>query len=333
MLAPALALVPVLAFLASLVVFDSFTLTSRRSVGLALAVGGTAALVAALANGLAAAVLGVGPVSLSRYVAPLIEEGLKAAYVFALVHRGRVGFLVDTLILGFAVGAGFALVENLTYLASADHAPPALWLVRGVGTATLHGACTALAGLVAKALADRERFATGAWLGLAAAAGLHAAYNHFVLTPVASAAVLVATLPPVVAVVFARSERATRLWMTQGFDADVEVLRALTSPDFGSTRVGRYLRSLGAHLPGETVADMFCLLRLELELAIRARGLLMAREAGMNAPVGDDVARRAAELRYLRRQIGPTGLAALRPLRPRHGRGNWPQALLEAARY
>ena len=32
-----------------------------------------------------------------------------------LVHRHRVGFLVDGAILGFAVGAGFAVVENLYY--------------------------------------------------------------------------------------------------------------------------------------------------------------------------------------------------------------------------
>lgn len=332
MLEPALALVPVLAFLSSLVVFDSFKLASRRAVGAALAAGALAALAAAGLNGLASALAGLGPVTLSRYVAPVIEESLKAAYVLALVRRGRVGFLVDTLILAFAVGAGFALLENLTYLAGEGQSPAALWLVRGVGTATLHGTCTALVGLVAKTFADRDRFAAGAGLGLACAIGLHAAYNHFVLPPVTSAAVLVATLPLVVAAVFARSERVTRLWMTEGFDADIEVLRALTSPGFGTTRVGRYLRSLGTHFTGEAVADMFCLLRLELELATRARGLLMARDAGITAPVGDDITGCLAEIGYLRRQIGPTGLAALSPLRPPHRRGDWPHVLLEAAR-
>jgi RsiW-degrading membrane proteinase PrsW (M82 family) len=331
-LAIALALVPALAFLASLVLLDSFTLTSRRAVLGALAAGAGLALAAAALNGVATSLLHVGPVALSRYVAPVIEESLKAAFVLSLVARGRVGFLVDTLILAFATGTGFALLENLTYLAGTVGAPAALWLVRGVGTASLHAACAALAGLVAKVFADQERFGTGAALGLTVAIALHAAYNQFVLPPLVAAILLVGTLPLVVAVVLDRSERATRHWITQGFDADVDVLRALTSAEAGTSRIGQYLRALRTHVPGMAVADMFCLLRLELELSIRARGLLMAREAGMAAPVGDDIARSVDEIQYLRRQIGPTGLAALNPLRPRHRRADWPRVLLEAAR-
>ena len=52
----------------------------------------------------------------ARYLAPLVEEALKALWIAVLLRRGRVGFLVDAAILGFAVGAGFALVENVEYL-------------------------------------------------------------------------------------------------------------------------------------------------------------------------------------------------------------------------
>ena len=50
---------------------------------------------------------------LSRYIAPLTEETGKAALVVTLVATARVGFLVDAAVLGFAVGTGFALFENL----------------------------------------------------------------------------------------------------------------------------------------------------------------------------------------------------------------------------
>ena len=50
----------------------------------------------------------------------------------------------DAAIYGFAVGTGFALVENVYYLLSLPGAPAALWIVRGFGTAVMHGGTTAI---------------------------------------------------------------------------------------------------------------------------------------------------------------------------------------------
>ena len=44
------------------------------------------------------------------------RSSLKALIVVVLIRTHRIGFLVDAAILGFAVGTGFALVENLYYL-------------------------------------------------------------------------------------------------------------------------------------------------------------------------------------------------------------------------
>jgi hypothetical protein len=74
---------------------------------------------------------------------------------------------------------------------------------------------------------------------------------------------------------------------------------------------------------------MFCLLRIELELSIRAKGLLMAREAGLAIPVGDDVHANLAVLRYLERSIGATGRLALKPLAVTSSRDLWHRFLLE----
>ena len=74
----------------------------------------------------------------------------------------------------------------------------------------------------------------------------------------------------------------------------------------GETRVGAYLRSLTTRFPGPVVADMLCLLRIHAELSIRAKGLLLAREAGLPAEVGPDVRANLEELRYLEKEIGKT---------------------------
>ncbi len=327
----ALALLPVLLFLGLLVLLDSFKLVSVRSVVVALLAGAAAALAGAEVNRWLLDTAGIRPVVLSRYAAPVVEEVLKAVWVVVLLRRGRVGFIVDAAILGFAVGAGFALVENVEYLSALNEPRVLLWLARGFGTAILHGATAAVFAMLAKALADRHpgRPVLTLFPGLFAAGAAHSLYNHFLVSPLLAASLLLVGLPLLVVLVFERSERATREWLGVGLDTDLEVVESILSGQALEARIGEYLRSLRAHFSGEVVADMLCLVRLQTELAIRAKGLLLAREAGLEAPVGDDVRARLAELRYLEASIGRTGLLALKPLLRQGARDLWQVYLLE----
>ena len=144
----AVAFLPVLLFLAALVFMDSFKLVPGRAVFAAVFAGGLSALAASALNPVLADALGLGTPAFARTVAPLAEEVLKALFVVFLIRRGRVGFLVDAAILGFAVGTGFALVENLEYLRALPERGLLLWLVRGFGTALLHGGTTAIFAIV-----------------------------------------------------------------------------------------------------------------------------------------------------------------------------------------
>jgi RsiW-degrading membrane proteinase PrsW (M82 family) len=323
----------VLLFLGLLVFLDSFKLVSLRSVLVALVVGVLSALAGAQANGWLLDATGLSTHAFSRYVAPLVEEALKALWIILLLRRGRVGFLVDAAILGFAVGAGFALAENVEYLRGLAEPRVFLWLARGFGTAILHGATTAVFAILAKMLADRHpgRPALAVVPGLLAAASVHSLYNHFLVSPLLAAGVILVGLPLLVVAVFERSERATREWLGVGFDSDVELFASISSGQALETRLGEYLRSLKARFPGEVVADMLCLLRIQAELAIRAKGLLLAREAGLEAPVGADVRANLLELRYLEKSIGRTGLLALKPVLRESARDVWQVYFLEEA--
>jgi RsiW-degrading membrane proteinase PrsW (M82 family) len=329
----AVALVPVLLFLGLLVFLDSFKLVSLRSVLVALVAGALAALAGTQANGWLLDASGLPTHAFSRYVAPLVEEALKALWIVFLLRRGRVGFLVDAAILGFAVGAGFALVENVEYLRALAEPRVLLWLARGFGTAILHGATTAVFALLAKMLMDHHpgRPTLALVPGLLAAACVHSLYNHFLVSPLLAAGVILVGLPLLVVAVFERSERATREWLGVGLDSDLELLESIASGQALQTRLGEYLRSLKVRFPGEAVADMLCLLRIQVELAIRAKGLLLAREAGLEAPVGDDVRANLLELRYLEKSIGRTGLLALKPVLRQNARDLWQVYFLEEA--
>lgn len=323
-----------LLFLAVLQVMDSFKLVRLTSVVAAIIAGGVVALACLSFHEWLVDTGGVSGVMVTRYVAPATEEALKGAFIAVLLWRRRVGFLVDAVVQGFAVGTGFALVENVDYLLQyMGNASAALWLVRGVGTAILHGATTAIFAMIMKTVADRreDRLVVAALPGLGLAFVIHSAFNHVLLSPFAMTALLLLILPIAMLLVFQRSERATREWVGAGLDLDVELLDLVRSEQFAFTRFGRYLNELRTRFGGTVAADMFCLLRVELELSIQARAMLMAREAGLKIPITDDLSAALQEVAYLRASIGPTGLLALKPLQVTSGRDLWHRHLLTEA--
>jgi len=306
---------PVLLFLAALIFMDSYKLVSRAMVLRAIGVGCGVALVCFGINRFALEVLQLEPKTVRWYLAPLLEELLKAAYIVYLIRAEKVGFLVDAGIQGFAVGTGFALVENLYYAGALGDRGFVLWLVRGLGTAVMHGSTTAIVAILSRELTERKGKSWSCFLpGLGLAVLIHAGFNHLFLSPLASSFLLLVAMPPLLALVFERSEKTTRDWLGTSLDSQVERLELISSGSITETHVGQYLESLKARFEGPVVADMLCLLQLYAELSVRAKGILIAREAGIELPADPEVSASFEEIRYLRKSIGPTGLMAIRPL-------------------
>lgn len=317
LLLPALVgLLPVLSFLAVLLALDSYRLVKLRVVVGMVAAGAAVALASYLLHGRILEYTGLDFRLFTRYVSPATEELLKALVIVALVRAHRVGFLVDAAILGFAVGAGFAAVENLHYLRSFPEAGMGTWVVRGFGTALMHGGATAIFGVMGLAMLDRSRKAgLAAFLpGLAVAVVLHSAFNHLLHMPKVATLGIIVVLPPLLHAIFVASERAVGRWLGQGFDADVEMLELINSGRLSDSPVGQYLHTLKERFHGPVVADILCYLRLYTELALRAKGILMMRESGFDVPIDEATREKFAEMRYLDRSIGRTGLLAIHPM-------------------
>jgi len=329
-----IALLPVLLFLAVLVLMDTFKLAHWTTIVEAIVWGVVAALICDAAYDVLARLPWLSDSAQVRYVAPVLEETAKALFIVYMLLRRRVGFLVDSTVLGFAVGCGFALAENIAFLRTLGQATPLLWLVRGFGTAILHGALTSTFAMVTKTTIDRRGVRGGlAFLpGLALVVAIHSGFNHLLLPPLEMTALMLVIMPVLVLVVFQRSEHATREWVVSGLDLDIELLQLIASDVFGATRFGEYLESLKTRFPPHVVVDMFCLLRVELELAIQAKALLLAAEAGLTAPVHPDAAAAIEEAACLRRSIGWTGLVALRPLHITTDRDGWHRHVLTRRR-
>lgn len=326
----AVALLPVLLFLGALVLMDSFKLARPRAIATALAWGVISALLAGLAQTITAKAIPLPSLLLDRIAGPLTEESAKAAFIAYLILRRRIGFPVDAAQMGFAVGTGFAVVENLEYLRVMSDAGFVVWCVRGLGAAMLHGATTAIFAMMSHTAAARHRdrhvvvFVPG-WI---AALALHAAFNLVPVSRVATTAVLLLALPLIVLWVFARSERATREWIGAGLDLDLMLHDVFSSETLEYTKFGAHLRELRQRFAGPVVADMLCLLRIELELSIQAKALLIARDAGVVMPTHPDARSAVGEIRYLRSAIGTTGLLALRPIHASSWRDDWHRYVL-----
>src|SRR6476660_12761 len=212
-----LALVPVLVLLAIFTWLDAFKLMSFRAILVLLLLGGIAALAAWPVAGRMLDTLPIGFSNYSRYVAPWIEEALKAVVMIALFRLNRIGYKLDAVISGFAIGAGFSVVENIFYLTMFPQYGTGTWLVRGFGTAIMHGTTLAALAAIAHEFAERETRGSAAdfdfsllWFvpGYGVAVALHTAFNQFPDRPMVAmmAAVLVAPLALIVILNFGTAE-------------------------------------------------------------------------------------------------------------------------------
>src|SRR5215467_9874568 len=323
-----LALLPVLLFLAGLVQLDGYKLLRLRMMLVLVFAGAVAAGISYLLNNLAYAHYSGSFAAYSRWVSPWIEEALKAALLVFLIRTRRVGLPVDAAIAGFAIGTGFALVENLYYLMSRPHTALPVQVIRGFGTAIMHGGTAAILAMISNTLYER-RPSGGLHLllpGLLAAVALHTGYNYLLVRPALATLATLLVLPFVIYLVLDHSERILRTWIEVDLDSDVKRLEAISTGKFLDSPSGRYLQALRERFRGEELADMLCYLRVHGELAVRAKGVLLLRESGLpEPPIDAETRERLAELE---RSIGQAGVMALRPLMMATGKEIWQLTLL-----
>ena len=123
----------------------------------------------------------------TRYISPVTEESLKALFIVFLLWRRRVGFLVDAAVLGFGVGAGFAVVENIDYLRAA---PPRVADAMAGPRPGHRGPPRRNDRDLRDGLEDADGSlelvtCSRSLPGLALAIAIHSAFNHVLLPPLA----------------------------------------------------------------------------------------------------------------------------------------------------
>jgi RsiW-degrading membrane proteinase PrsW (M82 family) len=318
------ALVPVLVMAGLFIWLDVFKLmTLWETLGL-LALGAVSALAAFPVSGVFLDQLPLGFSDYSRFAAPWIEEMLKGVVIAGLFAFNRIGFKLDAVISGFAVGAGFSVVENIIYLTRFPELAAPVWMVRGLGTAVMHGTTLAILASIAHEFAERETREAAReyrfnllWFipGLLAAVALHTLFNQFPERPVLAMSGTLLFAPLALMAIFRFGAGEAQQWLSVDRDthrAQLEILRAGKFPDDAS---GRRVAALAARCDPRTASRIreYCAALTALVLAAEDALLQQASDSDR---VSVDAAAEFKRADDLRRQLGASTLAVLTPLLP-----------------
>jgi RsiW-degrading membrane proteinase PrsW (M82 family) len=331
------ALIPVLVMLALFVWLDAFALMSLREVLLLLLVGAIGALLAWPISGRLLDTLPIGFSLYSRFVAPWLEEAIKAAIMILLFRMNRIGYKLDAVISGFAIGAGFSIVENIFYLTIFPNYGTGTWLVRGFGTAIMHGTTLAVLAAIAHEFAEREtREAAGGydfsllWFvpGYAVAVALHTAFNQFPDRPMISmmGAILIAPIALIAILNFGTAE--AQRWLAAECAEHRQQLEALRAGQWPDGPAGRKIAALAERLDREGVTRIRRYWELQAWLVVQAEEVMMEEAEGDAAFDAAAVRAAFAEQDGLKRALGRSTFTALRALLPFSRNDQWEVAEL-----
>ena len=308
-------LVPVLMFLGALLYFDSYRLITLNEMIVTLGAGLLLAGAGYFING---ALLDATAMPFDRYtyfVSPVVEELLKASVLIVMFARNRVGFMIDAAIMGFAVGTGFALFENTYYLYVFQDAEPGTWIVRGFGTAIMHGGTTAIFAMLSQSLMERRGGLNPLLFipGLLVAILVHAIFNALEGTPMIATLAVLVGLPPMFYFIFTKSEFAVHQWLVKDYESHQQLLDEINSGEFTHSEAGRFILSLTTKFSQAVVNSMFEYLKLHTQLVLRAEQITAAREQNERPERRPQDHEDLVRLETLEREIGPVAMMTLWP--------------------
>ncbi len=325
-----ISLIPVFLFLIFLIYLDSFKLIKIPIAVICVIWGLISAFSAYLINTFILSSDFIEFSSYSKYIAPVVEEIIKFLFIILLIRINKIGFMIDGAIYGFAIGAGFAFLENIFYLNTIDTNNMMIWVVRGFGTAVMHGGATSITVIFAMSMINRHKNKLHYFIpGLFIAIIIHAIYNQFFLSPLISTLIIIVAVVGSMMIIFQRNEKSLQDWLEVEFDSEVKLLQQIKKGKLTATKTGEYLLSIKDRFHPEIIFDMYCYISLYLDLSIRAKTNLMLKESGLPVQKDEGLKNKLEELKALQKNIGKIGLMAISPILRMSKKDLWKLSLLE----
>jgi len=320
-----LALVPVLILLAIFTWLDAFELMSMGEILVLLALGGLAAFVCYPISGRMIDVLPIGFNFYSRFVAPWIEEFVKGLIIVALFRFNKIGYKVDAVISGFAIGAGFSVIENIIYLMRFPDYGAGTWLVRGLGTAVMHGTTLAILAASAHEFAEREnREAAGQfdfhlwWFvpGYLAAVAIHTAFNQFPDKPMVAMMGSIMLSPVLLVAVLNFGTSEAQEWLNDEYEKHKAQLAELEAGKWPEGPASARIAALAERLGPEATERIRGYWKTQAYLVVEAEETLIEESEGDSEYDPAKITTAFAERDRYRRELGKSAFAALSRMLP-----------------
>ena len=283
------ALLPVVIYIVAVYQIDNFSLISIRRLLLLTLSGMLTALVCLCLFMLTGQILSE---SQSDIFNPVMEEVVKAIPLLIFATRKKMVFFIDSVICGAAVGGGFSILENMSYLLLGNSMGIGTVLFRGLEVALVHMGCSAVVAVgLMLAVRIAERFRMGFGINnsdttmtiflLLTAPVLHVCHNTFHFTPLVQFVFVLGILGGLLMWIYYYDVDMIHRWIDQGLDIQLKLLDSIKSGQLDSTPTGIFLESVKVNFPAEVFFDIICYVQLHVELLVAARSRVMVREAGL----------------------------------------------------
>jgi RsiW-degrading membrane proteinase PrsW (M82 family) len=261
-----------------------------------------------------------------RFVAPIVEEVLKAAILIYLVRRPNFTYFVDGAIYGFAVGVGFAVFENYFYLYQSQNEALGIAIGRVLSTNLMHATASGMVGS-ALGFARFQRFqGRAAFLlaGLLTAMIFHMGFNNITQSDIGSGWLLLYAAAVgfggtgFIAWVIRRGLTEQKQWIQDSLEKIDK--RVITRNEAAAVDrladVHAILEPLEEIFGIETAERIEKFLMLQAQMGIKLKTIEKLNDEKMRENVHQEVERIRTEMESLRKQIGSHTMLSLRIIFP-----------------
>jgi RsiW-degrading membrane proteinase PrsW (M82 family) len=278
---------------------------------------------------------GVDWMVLVRFIAPIEEEIFKGLILIILVRRKQFTYFVDGAIYGFAIGIGFAVVENWEYLVSSDQGVQLMVaVVRVISTNLMHATGSSIIGIAfgLSRFSRRSGQILYPLAGLLVSGALHVGFNVISNSEFNSTIVLIITISVIGLIGFGviigairRGLKDSKAWIEEKLGMADRVTAGETKAVLSLKDIDEVLTPLAEQFGEEKAIHIEKLLKLQARLGILRKTLDKLQDQELLEAARKDMDEVRAEMEEERLAIGSYAMLFLRGVFPEEDSPLWGQ--------
>ena len=263
--------------------------------------------------------------TIDHFAAPIYEEILKGLMLLYLFRRAKFTYSVDGALYGFAIGTGFAIFENFSYICG-DLSDAVIVATQRIFSANLvHAISSASIGITLGI--SRSRNSRLQWqipaIGLLLAIGQHMLYNnmlHIINTPNIKIPLGVIFIPGVPGIFFIlyimkRGKKDARKWIKEKLGMDSRVTRSEVALVDSLTEPKDALYPVAERFGAEKTLLAEKMLYLQANIGIKRKALDSCRdEDTTRKSIEAEINKLHADMKKIQREIGTYAMLFVRGL-------------------